>query len=231
MINNDWDEILSDEFKKEYFINLMNFVKNEYETKTIFPAYEDIFSSLKYTSYKDVKVVILGQDPYHNDFQAHGLAFSVKPYVKIPPSLANIYKELSEDVGFKKTNSGYLVNWAKQGVLLLNTVLTVEKGLANSHKNIGWRIFTDAIISQLNERENPIIFLLWGNPAKEKIKLITNKQHYILTAAHPSPLSAFHGFLGCRHFSKTNEILSSIGQSPIDWQIEQSAAGALGAKP
>lgn len=179
----------------------------------------NIFNALKLTAYEEVKVVILGQDPYHGPNQAHGLSFSVQPGIKTPPSLLNMYKELNDDLGCFIPNNGYLIPWAKQGVLLLNTVLTVREGEANSHRNKGWETFTDEIIKKLNERQKPIVFLLWGNNAKEKIKYITNPNHYILTTVHPSPLSATRGFMGCKHFSKTNKILKDVGERPIDWQI------------
>ncbi|WP_346890022.1 uracil-DNA glycosylase [Clostridium sp. UBA1056] len=218
-IENSWDKKLEGEFDKSYYINLRQFLVNEYKARNIFPNMNNIFNALKLTPYEDVKVVILGQDPYHGAGQAHGLSFSVQPGVRIPPSLLNMYKELQNDLGCYIPNNGYLVPWAKQGVLLLNTVLTVREGEANSHKNEGWENFTDRVISLLNEREKPIVFLLWGSNAKEKIKLITNSRHYILTTVHPSPLSANRGFMGCKHFSKTNEILKSLGEKEIDWQI------------
>jgi len=197
----------------------MTILYEEYASYTIYPHMNDIFNALKATSYSDVKAVILGQDPYHNPNQAHGMAFSVKEGTPPPPSLVNIFKELSDDLGFKIPNTGNLTGWAKQGVLLLNTILTVRSGCAFSHSKKGWEIFTDCIISHLNEREKPIVFLLWGRPAREKQTLITNKNHYVLTAAHPSPLSASRGFFGCRHFSKTNKILTANGMQPIDWQL------------
>lgn len=218
--DNQWDELLKLEFGKEYYLKLRQFLIEEYNNKTIYPDKHDLFNALKLTSYENVKVVILGQDPYHGPNQAHGLSFSVQPNVQIPPSLLNIYKELKDDLGCFIPNNGYLVPWADQGVLLLNTVLTVRAGEANSHRNKGWEKFTDKIISLLNERQEPIIFLLWGNNAKEKGKLIINKQHYILTTVHPSPLSANRGFFGCKHFSKTNEILKSLGQDEVNWQIK-----------
>lgn len=217
---NEWDDILTDEFRKDYFINLAKYLKNEYRAHTIYPKKEDIFNALKYTSYNNVKAVIIGQDPYHGEGQAHGLCFSVKKGVTPPPSLVNIFKEIKDDVGIDNTKShGELTKWAKDGVLLLNTVLTVREGQANSHKGIGWETFTDSIISHLNTRGKPIVFLLWGNNAKAKANLITNPNHKILTAAHPSPLSAFNGFFGCRHFSKTNEFLRKNGIEEIDWSI------------
>ncbi|NLP46934.1 MAG: uracil-DNA glycosylase [Epulopiscium sp.] len=217
--NNDWDTLLEEEFEKEYYLNLREFLKYEYSHYTIYPDMYDIFNALKTTAYKDVKVVILGQDPYHGPNQSHGLAFSVKPGVRIPPSLLNIYKELHKELGCYIPDNGYLIPWAKQGVLLLNTVLTVRAGMANSHRGKGWEQFTDRIITLLNHREEPIVFLLWGNPAKKKMEFITNKNHRILTTVHPSPLSASRGFFGCNHFMKTNEILKQLGHDPIDWQI------------
>lgn len=219
-LGNDWDGILADEFKKDYYIALRGFLKYEYLHHTIHPDMYDIFNALKWTSYRNTKAVIIGQDPYHGEGQAHGLAFSVKPGVEIPPSLVNIYKELNAELGTYIPNNGYLEKWARQGVMLLNSALTVRDGLANSHRNKGWEIFTDTVIKKLNERDDPVIFLLWGNNAKEKKALITNPAHYILTAAHPSPLSASRGFFGCGHFKKTNEILKETGKEPIDWQIE-----------
>lgn len=218
-LDNDWDDILSNEFKKQYYLNLREFLKNEYRTKVIYPNMYNIFQALKHTSYKDTKVLILGQDPYHGENQAHGLAFSVLPNVAIPPSLLNIYKELNSDVGCFIPNNGYLIPWADQGVLLLNTALTVRAHEANSHKGIGWEIFTDRIIQLLNERKDPVIFVLWGANARKKIELIDISRHYVLEAPHPSPLSARRGFFGCKHFSKINEILINLGKNPIDWQI------------
>ena len=218
-LGNSWDEILKGEFQKPYYLKLRQFLVEEYQTKTIYPHMNNIFNALKLTAYEEVKVVILGQDPYHGPNQAHGLSFSVQPGIKTPPSLLNMYKELNDDLGCFIPNNGYLIPWAKQGVLLLNTVLTVREGEANSHRNKGWETFTDEIIKKLNERQKPIVFLLWGNTAKEKIKYITNPNHYILTTVHPSPLSATRGFMGCKHFSKTNKILKDVGERPIDWQI------------
>ena len=219
-IGNDWDEILADEWQKPYYLKLREFLKAEYSAKRIYPNMNDIFNALKYTSFESTKVVIIGQDPYHGYGQAHGLCFSVKQGVMPPPSLKNIYKELSLDVGFNPPRHGELVSWAKQGVLLLNAVLTVREGEANSHKGMGWEVFTDHVIELLNKREAPMVFLLWGANARRKKELITNPNHYVLEAAHPSPLSAYNGFFGCRHFSKTNEILKSIGKTPIDWTLE-----------
>ena len=220
ILNNDWKNLLEDEFGKEYYLSLRNFLVTEYKTKTIYPDKYDIFNALHFTSYKDVKVVILGQDPYHGPGQAHGLSFSVNPGVRIPPSLLNIYKELNSDLGCFIPNNGYLKKWADQGVLLLNTSLTVRAGEANSHKNKGWEVFTDKIISLVNEKEDPVVFLLWGNNAINKKNLITNKKHLILTSVHPSPLSASRGFFGSKPFSKINEFLISINKAPIDWQID-----------
>ena len=219
-LGNDWDELLKDEFTKEYYIKLRSFLKYEYSNFKIHPDMHDIFNALKWTSYKDTKVVILGQDPYHEENQAHGLAFSVQRGIQIPPSLVNMYKELQQELGLYIPNNGYLEKWAHQGVMLLNASLTVRNGAANSHRNKGWEIFTSRIIEILNQREEPVIFLLWGNNAREKKSVITNKNHYILEAPHPSPLSASRGFFGCGHFKKTNEILRSLGKNEIDWQIE-----------
>ena len=220
--NNDWDDLLKDEFEKEYYLNLRKFLINEYKTQKIHPSMYDIFNALKFTPYKDVKVVILGQDPYHGPNQAHGFSFSVKPGVQTPPSLRNMFKELNSDLGCYIPNNGFLESWAKQGILLLNTVLTVREGQANSHKGKGWEIFTDKIISKLNERKDPIVFILWGNNAISKKKLITNPQHYIIQSVHPSPLSATRGFFGSKPFSKTNEFLKSINKQEIDWQIDNT---------
>lgn len=218
-LNNDWDELLKDEFKKEYYLNLREFLKKEYSTRIIYPNMYNIFEALKHTSFKDTKVLILGQDPYHGENQAHGLAFSVQKGVKIPPSLLNIYKELEDDLGCYVPNNGYLIPWSDQGVLLLNTSLTVRAHQANSHQNIGWEIFTDNIIKLLNTREEPVIFVLWGGNARRKKALIDISKHYVLESAHPSPLSAYRGFFGCKHFSKINDILRNLGKEPIDWQI------------
>lgn len=218
--NNDWENLIKDEFNKDYYVNLREFLIKEYRSKTIYPNMHDIFNALHYTAYKDVKVAILGQDPYHGPNQAHGLSFSVKPGVPAPPSLVNIFKELHSDLGCYIPNNGYLKKWADQGVLLLNTALTVEGGKANSHRNKGWEQFTDKVISILNDREDPIVFILWGNNAQSKMSLITNPKHYIIKSVHPSPLSASRGFFGSKPFSKTNEFLKSIGKTPIDWQIE-----------
>lgn len=219
-LENKWDDVLKDEFEKDYYKKIREFLKYEYSHYRVYPDMNDIFNSLKYADYNNIKVVIIGQDPYHEEGQAHGLSFSVKPGIEIPPSLVNIYKELHDDLGCYIPNNGYLVKWAKQGVLLLNNVLTVRAHLANSHKNCGWETFTDEIIRQLNEREKPVVFLMWGSCAKQKEALITNPNHYILKTVHPSPLSAYRGFFGCKHFSKTNKILVENGEEPIDWQIE-----------
>ena len=216
---NDWDEILKDEFEKPYYKELRAFLKREYSTRRIYPEMNDIFNSLKCSSFKDTRVVIIGQDPYHGAGQAHGMCFSVKKGVEPPPSLKNIFKELESDVGFKIPDHGELTAWAKQGVLLLNTVLTVREGAPNSHKGKGWESFTDRVISELNKKDTPVVFLLWGANAKAKAKIIDNPRHVKLETVHPSPLSAYGGFFGCRHFSKTNEILIASGQKPIDWQI------------
>ena len=218
--NNTWDEILKDEFKKEYYLNLREFLKQEYSSRTIYPPMYDIFNALKFTDYNDVKVVILGQDPYHGEGEAHGLSFSVKPGIAIPPSLRNIYKELHDSLGCYIPNNGYLKKWADQGVLLLNASLTVRKDIANSHRNKGWEIFTDEVIKKLCAREKPVIFMLWGNNAKEKRQNIDLNHHHALMSVHPSPLSASRGFFGCNHFGKANDILISMGETPIDWQIE-----------
>lgn len=219
-IGNDWDNLLEEEFQKEYFREMEAFLKKEYKERNIFPEKEDIFAALKLTPYKDVRVVILGQDPYHGRGQSHGLAFSVKKDIKIPPSLRNIYKELYSDLGLHIPDNGYLESWAIQGVLLLNTALTVREKEANSHKKIGWEIFTDRIMELLNKRKDPIVFILWGNNAKSKEKYISNDWHKIVKSVHPSPLSASRGFFGSKPFSKTNDFLSSIGKEEIDWKIE-----------
>ena len=221
MLTNDWSLALKDEFNKPYYRDLYRFVKEEYSTKVVYPPADDIFNALHLTPLKDVKVLILGQDPYHNEHQAHGLSFSVLPDQKdIPPSLQNIYKELQEDLGCYIPNNGYLKKWADQGVLMLNTVLTVRAHEPNSHQGRGWENFTDAIIQAVNQKDEPVVYMLWGRPAQSKIPMLTNPKHLILKAPHPSPLSAYRGFFGCRHFSKCNEFLSQNGLSPIDWQIE-----------
>lgn len=220
ILKNDWKNYLSSEFEKDYYKNLRSFLKNEYNSTVIYPNMHDIFNTLHFTSYADTKVVILGQDPYHGPNQAHGLSFSVNPGVKTPPSLLNIYKELHSDLNCYIPNNGYLKKWADQGVLLLNTVLTVRAGEANSHKNKGWEEFTTQVIKALNKKETPVVFILWGNNAISKESLITNPKHFIIKSVHPSPLSASRGFFGSRPFSKTNEFLISTNQKPIDWQIE-----------
>ncbi len=218
-----WQTILAEELTKPYFQQLQNFLQQERESQTIFPPEEDVFSALKLTPYEQVNVFLLGQDPYHDDNQAHGLCFSVKPGIKPPPSLANIYKELQEDVGFKIPNNGYLVPWAKQGILMLNAVLTVRAHTPNSHKNKGWEKFTDAIITKVNQKQNPVIFVLWGTYAQKKIKLIDTEKHTIIQSAHPSPLSARRGFFGSKPFSSINSALRSFGKPEIDWQIPDIA--------
>lgn len=219
-IGNEWDALLADEFKKNYYQELRQFLISEYRTRKIFPPMDDIFNALRYTSYSDVKAVILGQDPYHGEGQAHGLCFSVKKGTPPPPSLQNIFKEINNELGLAIPNHGELTDWAKSGVLLLNTALTVREGIANSHRGHGWEIFTDRVIELLNERETPIVFLLWGGNARAKAKLITNPKHLTLQCAHPSPLSAHSGFFGCGHFIKANEFLKENGIEPIDWQIK-----------
>lgn len=218
-IGNEWDERLKGEFDKEYYLKLRRFLAKEYKSATVFPDMYDIFNALKYTSYSDVKVVILGQDPYHGEGQAHGLCFSVKKGVEPPPSLKNIFKEINADLGTPIPSHGELTSWARQGVLLLNAALTVRKAEPNSHKGMGWENFTDRVIELLNEREKPMVFLLWGANARQKKKLITNPKHKILETAHPSPLSAYNGFFGCKHFSKANDFLMEIGELPIDWSL------------
>lgn len=220
IFKNDWQNLLEDELKKDYYLKLRSFLINEYKARTIYPNMYDIFNALHYTQYRDVKVVILGQDPYHGPNQAHGLSFSVKPGVQAPPSLMNIYKELNSDLGCYIPNNGYLKKWADQGVMLLNTVLTVREGQANSHKNMGWEEFTDRVISLLNDREDPIVFILWGSNAQSKLNIIKNPKHHIIKSPHPSPLSAHRGFFGSKPFSKTNNFLVSTGKEPVDWQIE-----------
>lgn len=216
-IGNDWDGLLKEEFDRPYYKKLRAILAQEYQTETIYPSMYDIFNALKYTAYQDVKVVILGQDPYHGRGQAHGLSFSVQEGVAVPPSLQNIYQEIQNEYGIKLQKSGCLTGWAKQGVLLLNTVLTVRAGRPNSHRGIGWEMFTDRVIDLLNEREAPVVFLLWGANAKAKRERITNPEHLVLTAAHPSPFSAANGFFGCGHFVKANTFLKQHGCSEIDW--------------
>lgn len=217
-LGNDWDQLLEGEFEKEYYLKLRQFLISEYKSRPVYPDMYDIFNALKFTPHKNVKAVIIGQDPYHGPGQAHGLCFSVKKGVKKPPSLENIFKEMKDDLGLSIPSHGNLEKWAREGVMLLNTVLTVRGGQANSHKGQGWEIFTDQIIKLLNEREESMVFLLWGANAKAKQALITKPNHLVLTAAHPSPLSAYKGFFACRHFSKTNDFLKDKG-GPIDWEI------------
>ncbi len=219
LISNSWHQVLAEEFEQFYFQNLQNFLATERQTQTVFPAERDIFSAFELTPYGDVRVLLLGQDPYHNNNQAHGLCFSVKPGIKPPPSLANIYKELQQDLNFEIPNNGYLCPWAKQGILMLNAVLTVRAHTPNSHKNKGWETFTDAVISKVNQKTDPVIFLLWGAYAQKKLKLIDTTRHTVIQSAHPSPLSARNGFFGSKPFSKINFSLDSSGRSPIDWQI------------
>ncbi len=218
-LGNEWDRLLAEEFRKPYYLALREFLKAEYNSYTIYPDMHNIFTALKLTSYSDVKAVVLGQDPYHEPNQAHGLAFSVLDGTVPPPSLKNIYKELNADLGVPIPEKGDLTKWAKEGVLLLNTSLTVRRGQANSHKGKGWEIFTDRIVEIMNSREKPVVFILWGANARAKTALITNPVHKVLTCAHPSPLSAHNGFFGCRHFSKCNEFLKANGMGEIDWSL------------
>jgi len=220
-IGNSWDEVLKGEFEKEYYQKLREFLKQEYSTQVVYPDMYDIFNALKFTPYEKVKAVILGQDPYHQPGQAHGLCFSVKKGVRIPPSLVNIYKELQADLGIMPPSHGNLESWANHGVMLLNTSLTVRQGSPNSHRGKGWEIFTDRVIELLNERQEPMVFILWGGNAKTKEKLITNPQHFILKGAHPSPLSAHNGFWDGKYFSRANAFLQATGQEPIDWAIPE----------
>ena len=220
-IGNSWDELLKEEFQKDYYRRLRAVLAQEYKTQTVYPDMNDIFNALKYTDYPNVKVVILGQDPYHGPGQAHGLCFSVKHGVEPPPSLQNIFQEIQAELGIQPPRHGELTSWAKQGVLLLNTALTVRAGQANSHKNIGWTVFTDRVIELLNGRENPIVFLLWGANARQKTTLITNPIHKILTSAHPSPLSAHNGFFGNGHFKACNDFLRAAGKEEIDWSLPE----------
>ncbi len=219
-LGNSWDALLKDEFEKDYYKKLRGALAREYREHTVYPDMYDIFNALRYTPYENVKAVILGQDPYHGPGQAHGLCFSVKRGVPAPPSLQNIFKEIESDLGIAPPSHGELTSWARQGVLLLNTVLTVREGQPQSHRPLGWEIFTDRVIELLNDAPQPIVFLLWGGNAKAKRALLTNPSHLVLTAAHPSPLSAYNGFFGCRHFSRTNEFLTSHGAGAIDWRIE-----------
>ena len=219
-IGNDWDAVLKEENGKEYFMKLQEFLAEERQTHMVYPPEKDVFNALKYSSLADTKVVIFGQDPYHEPGQAHGMCFSVNKGIAVPPSLINIYKEIETDLGIKQPSHGYLADWAGQGVLLLNTVLTVRRGEANSHRGKGWETFTDRVTEALNEREKPMVFILWGANAREKAKLITNKEHMIITGAHPSPLSAWKGFFGGRYFSKANRFLKITGQTPINWELK-----------
>lgn len=218
-LNDEWKNALAEEFEKQYFKNLWEKVSEEYKTNEIFPPEEDVFNAFNYTPLSKVKCVIIGQDPYHNVGQAHGLCFSVKPEVAIPPSLVNIYKELHDDVGFEIPDNGYLEKWANQGILMLNTVLTVRAHEANSHKGLGWEKFTDAVIKVLNEQDRPIVYLLWGAPAQKKAAKVDNPKHLLLKAPHPSPLSSYRGFFGCKHFSKANQFLVENGLEPIEWSL------------
>ena len=217
---NDWKAFLEGEFQSDYYKSLRRFLKEEYSERRIFPDMHDIFNAFNYTPYKDVKVIILGQDPYHGVGQAHGLAFSVQKGVAIPPSLVNIYKEQKADLGITQPNHGNLTKWARQGVFLLNAVLTVRENCANSHKGMGWEIFTDNTVKFLAKKNEPTVFMLWGANARQKAKYVYKSNHLILQCPHPSPLSAYNGFFGCKHFSKANEFLKKMGQSPIDWQLE-----------
>jgi uracil-DNA glycosylase len=225
IIENDWSEILRDEFKKDYYLRLREQLKQEYIRETVYPDMYEIFAALQYTSYKGTKVVILGQDPYHGTDQAHGFSFSVKPGVSIPPSLRNIYKELENDLGYAPPSHGYLESWAKEGVLLLNNVLTVRAHQAHSHQGLGWEKFTDAVIEHLNERETPLVFILWGRHAQKKGASIDRQRHKVITSPHPSPLAAHRGFFGSRPFSEANEFLKSTGQAPVDWSIPDERKG------
>ncbi len=220
-LGNDWDEILKDEFTKDYYLKLRAFLAKEYRQGTVYPDMYDIFNALRYTSFGDTKAVIIGQDPYHGEGQAHGLCFSVRRGTEPPPSLKNIFRELETDVGFRYTGHGELTAWAKQGVLLLNTVLTVRAHQPNSHRGMGWELFTDRVIKELDRKESPVVFLLWGANARQKARVITNPNHIKLETVHPSPLSAYNGFFGCRHFSRCNEALIASGQTPIDWQLPE----------
>lgn len=219
ILKNDWQPLLEPQFKQPYYLKLRQFLVDEYNTHVVYPDMYDIYNALHYTSYENTKAVILGQDPYHGPGQAHGLSFSVQPGVPLPPSLQNIFTELKDDLGCAVPNHGCLIRWAEQGVLLLNTVLTVRKGRPNSHRGRGWETFTDQVIRTLNERERPVVFILWGRNAQEKQKLITSPQHYVIKSPHPSPYSANRGFFGSRPFSRTNQFLRKIGSAEIDWQI------------
>ena len=220
-IGNSWDSILADEFNKDYYLKLREFLKEEYRTQTVYPDMHDIFNAFKYTDYNDVKVVILGQDPYHEPMQAQGLSFSVPKGVKIPPSLVNIYRELNDDLGVPVPSHGCLREWASEGVLLLNAALTVRKGKAGSHAGKGWEVLTDKVIELLNEREKPMVFILWGAYAQKKAALINERRHCVIKSVHPSPLSAYRGFFGGRYFSRANGFLEIVGQEPVDWTISE----------
>ncbi|ARI77319.1 uracil-DNA glycosylase [Halobacillus mangrovi] len=225
ILKNDWAEILEPEFKKEYYLQLREQLKQEYSENTIYPDMYEIFAALQHTSYEGTKVVILGQDPYHGPDQAHGFSFSVKPGITLPPSLRNIYKELENDLGITPPSHGYLKSWAEEGVLLLNNVLTVRAHQAHSHQGIGWEYFTDSVIERLNERKTPMVFILWGRHAQKKGASINRERHKVITSPHPSPLSAHRGFFGSRPFSKTNEFLKSTDQEPVDWSLPHSPDG------
>lgn len=225
LFRNDWDLVLAEEMEKPYYQELREFLKEEYARERIHPDMEDIFNALRQTAFKDVKAVILGQDPYHGPGQAHGLSFSVQPGVRIPPSLRNIFKELEDDLGCQAPGHGNLTEWTEEGVLLLNTVLTVREGQAHSHRGKGWEIFTDRVIRSLNERKERVVFILWGKPAQSKIPLIDQNKHRIITSVHPSPLSARRGFFGSRPFSRVNQYLMESGQAPVNWQISERPAG------
>lgn len=220
ILKNDWHDVLAEEFEKPYYKELRKFLISEYKTRIIYPDKHDIFNALHYTPLKDIKVLLLGQDPYHDENQAHGLSFSVMPGQRIPPSLQNIYKELQDDLGYPVPGNGYLKKWADQGVLLLNTVLTVRAHQANSHQGMGWEQFTDAVIRAVNKQDRPIVIFLWGKPAQSKKSMLTNDRHLVLTAPHPSPLSAYRGFLGSKPFSKANMFLEKRGVGKIDWKLD-----------
>lgn len=222
VLKNDWGPLLEAEFQKPYYLKLREFLKREYATKTVYPNMYNIFNAFHFTDYSNVKVLLLGQDPYHGPNQAHGLSFSVQPGVPLPPSLRNIFKELYDDIGCKIPQHGYLKSWAQQGVMLLNTVLTVREGEAHSHRGVGWEIFTDEVIRKINQKETPVIFLLWGRPAQSKLNLIDTNRHYVITSPHPSPLSANRGFFGSRPFSKVNRILTTLGEKEIDWELPET---------
>lgn len=222
-LTNDWGSCLNDEFKKDYYQELREVLKKEYETRTVYPDMYDLYNALNYTPYEKARVVILGQDPYHGPDQAHGLSFSVKPGVKVPPSLQNMYKELESDLGIEPPDHGCLIEWAMEGVLMLNTVLSVRKGEANAHKGLGWEHFTDRIIKVLNAKEDPVVFLLWGRHAQNKKELITDSHHCVIESPHPSPFSANRGFYGSKPFSRTNAFLESAGEKPIDWRLTKDA--------